>query len=53
MGGFSVPIVGWLADRYGIEGTLFGLAFVPIAAAAVAMLLPARAPGDPRASRPA
>jgi FSR family fosmidomycin resistance protein-like MFS transporter len=53
MGGFSVPIVGWLADRYGIEGTLFALAFVPIAAAAVAMLLPARAPGDPRASRPA
>ena len=53
MGGFSVPVVGWLADRYGIEGTLFGLAFVPVAAAAIAMLLPARAPGDPRASPPA
>ena len=53
MGGFSVPLVGWIADRYGIERTLFGLAFVPLAAAAVAMLLPARAPNDPRATRPA
>ena len=52
MGGFSVPGVGWIADRYGIEGTLFGLAFVPVAGAAVAMLLPARAPGDPRAAPP-
>jgi MFS transporter, FSR family, fosmidomycin resistance protein len=44
MGGFSVPIVGAIADRYGIERTLFGLALVPLAAAAVAMWLPARAP---------
>jgi FSR family fosmidomycin resistance protein-like MFS transporter len=49
MGGFSVPVVGWIADRYGIERTLFGLAFIPLVAAAVAMWLPARAPGDPRA----
>jgi len=43
MGGFSVPIVGAIADRWGIEHTLLGLAFVPLAAAAVSMLLPARA----------
>jgi FSR family fosmidomycin resistance protein-like MFS transporter len=50
MGGFSVPVAGWFADHYGIERTLFGLAFVPVVAAATAMLLPARAPGDPRAA---
>jgi FSR family fosmidomycin resistance protein-like MFS transporter len=44
MGGFSVPLVGAIADRYGIERTLFGLAFVPLAAAAVSMWLPPRAP---------
>jgi FSR family fosmidomycin resistance protein-like MFS transporter len=44
MGGFSVPLVGAIADRYGIERTLFGLAFIPLIAAAVAMRLPARAP---------
>jgi FSR family fosmidomycin resistance protein-like MFS transporter len=49
MGGFSVPLVGWIADHYGIEHTLVGLAFIPLIAAAVAMLLPARAPSDPRA----
>ena len=47
MGGFSVPIVGAVADRYGIERTLLGLALVPLAAAAVAMRLPARAPAPP------
>jgi MFS transporter, FSR family, fosmidomycin resistance protein len=44
MGGFSVPVVGAIADRYGIEPTLVGLAFIPLAAAAIAMLLPPRAP---------
>jgi hypothetical protein len=44
MGGFSVPVVGAIADRYGIERTLVGLAFIPLAAAAVSMLLPERAP---------
>jgi MFS transporter, FSR family, fosmidomycin resistance protein len=44
MGGFSVPIVGAVADRYGIEPTLVGLAFIPLLAAAVSMLLPRRAP---------
>jgi hypothetical protein len=33
-----------VADRIGIEGTLRGLALVPLAAAALAMPLPARAP---------
>jgi FSR family fosmidomycin resistance protein-like MFS transporter len=44
MGGFSVPLVGAIADRYGIEHTLVGLAFIPLAAAVVTMWLPARAP---------
>jgi FSR family fosmidomycin resistance protein-like MFS transporter len=44
VGGFSVPVVGAIADRYGIEPTLFGLAFIPLVAAAVSMLLPERAP---------
>jgi len=39
-GGLSVPIVGALADRYGIESTLVGLAFVPLLAAAFALPLP-------------
>jgi FSR family fosmidomycin resistance protein-like MFS transporter len=46
MGGFSVPLVGWIADRYGIERTLFWLAMIPLVAAAVAMKLPARAPAE-------
>ncbi len=43
MGGFSVPLVGAIADRYGIEPTLVGLAFIPLAAAAVSIWLPERA----------
>jgi hypothetical protein len=42
-GGLSVPLVGAFADRYGIERALFGLAFVPLLAAALAMWLPRRA----------
>jgi FSR family fosmidomycin resistance protein-like MFS transporter len=43
-GGLSVPFVGMVADRIGIEATLRGLALVPLVAAALAMPLPARAP---------
>ncbi len=39
-GGLSVPLVGLVADRIGIEPTLVGLAFVPLAAAACALPLP-------------
>jgi FSR family fosmidomycin resistance protein-like MFS transporter len=39
-GGLSVPFVGMIADRVGIELTLRGLSLVPIAAAALAMPLP-------------
>jgi len=41
-GGLSVPFVGMIADRIGIEATLSGLALVPIVAAACAMPLPSR-----------
>jgi FSR family fosmidomycin resistance protein-like MFS transporter len=44
-GGLSVPFVGMVADRIGIEGTLRGLSLIPLAAAALAMALPARVPG--------
>ena len=44
MGGFSVPLVGAVADRYGIEATLVGLSLIPLSAAAIAMMLPERAP---------
>ena len=42
-GGLTVPIVGLVADRIGIEATLRGLALVPLAAAACALPLPERA----------
>jgi FSR family fosmidomycin resistance protein-like MFS transporter len=46
MGGVSVPLVGLVADRIGIEATLRMLALVPLAAAALALPLPARAHVD-------
>ena len=44
MGGFSVPLVGAFADRFGIERTLVGLAIVPLFGAALSLWLPKRAP---------
>ena len=54
-GGLTVPFVGRIADLAGLDLTLRGLALVPLAAAALAMLLPPRpsdhvptvAPSDP------
>lgn len=51
-GGLSVPIVGLIADRVGIEPTLRGLALVPLVAAACTLPLPERAHVD-APSRPA
>jgi FSR family fosmidomycin resistance protein-like MFS transporter len=42
-GGLSVPLVGLIADRIGIEHTLAGLALIPLLAAACALPLPKRA----------
>ena len=42
-GGLSVPFVGMIADRIGIEATLTGLSFVPLLSAACTLPLPARA----------
>ena len=42
-GGLSVPLVGFIADRVGIEHTLVGLSLIPLLAAACAIPLPARA----------
>ncbi|HKE88511.1 MAG TPA: MFS transporter [Vicinamibacterales bacterium] len=41
MGGLSVPFVGMLADRIGIDHTLTAMAAVPLVAAALALPLPA------------
>jgi FSR family fosmidomycin resistance protein-like MFS transporter len=41
-GGLSVPLVGLVADRIGIERTLLGLAVIPLLAAACALPLPSR-----------
>ena len=48
-GGLSVPFVGMVADRIGIEPALGALSLVPLAAAALALPLPARAPSRPPA----
>jgi FSR family fosmidomycin resistance protein-like MFS transporter len=40
MGGLSVPFVGMLADRIGIERALVTMAFMPLVAALLAMPLP-------------
>jgi FSR family fosmidomycin resistance protein-like MFS transporter len=46
-GGLSVPFVGMVADRIGIEATLLWLSLVPLAAAALALPLPERVPFSP------
>lgn len=43
-GGLSVPFVGMIADRAGIDATLRGLSLVPLCAAALALPLPERPP---------
>jgi FSR family fosmidomycin resistance protein-like MFS transporter len=40
MGGLTAPFVGMIADRIGIERTLTMMAFVPLAAAGLALPLP-------------
>ena len=52
MGGLSVPLVGFIADRVGIEHTLIGLSMMPLAAAACAIPLPSR-PTVASTARPA
>jgi FSR family fosmidomycin resistance protein-like MFS transporter len=45
--GMSVPFVGMLADRIGIERALMTMACMPLLAAVLALPLPARAPVSP------
>jgi MFS transporter, FSR family, fosmidomycin resistance protein len=40
VGGLTVPLVGMLADRIGIEGTLTAMSTIPLVAAALAWPLP-------------
>jgi FSR family fosmidomycin resistance protein-like MFS transporter len=51
-GGLSVPFVGLLADRVGIESALMTMAFTPLLAALLALPLPSALPSHapPRAS---
>lgn len=51
-GGLSVPFVGMIADRVGIEPTLVGVSVIPLLAAACALPLPAHAHA-PTAAQPA
>ena len=51
-GGLSVPFVGMIADRVGIEPTLAGLALVPLLAAACTWPLPANAHTAPHPVEP-
>jgi FSR family fosmidomycin resistance protein-like MFS transporter len=46
-GGLSVPFVGLMADRVGIEPTLAGLSLVPLLAAALTLPLPRHARARP------
>ena len=43
-GGLSVPLVGMMADRFGIERALIVLSALPLAAALLAFLLPPQRP---------
>src|SRR5215510_715108 len=40
MGSLAVPVIGYFADRYGIESTLAVLAFTPLLGASLAYMLP-------------
>jgi FSR family fosmidomycin resistance protein-like MFS transporter len=51
-GGLSVPFVGLIADRVGIEHTLVGVSVMPLFAALCALPLPARA-SAPAPTQPA
>lgn len=50
VGGALVPLVGYVADRIGLEQALVGVALVPLAAAALATRLPERTPAVAAAS---
>jgi FSR family fosmidomycin resistance protein-like MFS transporter len=43
-GGLSVPLVGMMADRYGIERALIAMSALPLVAALLALQLPSRKP---------
>jgi FSR family fosmidomycin resistance protein-like MFS transporter len=43
-GGLSVPLVGMMADRYGIERALMVMSALPLVAALLALSLPSRKP---------
>ena len=51
VGGLTVPFVGMLADRIGIEHTLMVMSAVPLVAAALALPLPAGTRATRRATR--
>jgi FSR family fosmidomycin resistance protein-like MFS transporter len=47
-GGLTAPLVGSMADRFGIEPTLTVIAFLPLLAALCAIPLPAEVPATGR-----
>lgn len=44
MGGLAVPLVGMVADRFGIERALIAMSVLPLVAALLAVSLPSRKP---------
>lgn len=40
VGGLTTPLIGWIADQYGIHAALTVIAFLPMLAAALAFTLP-------------
>ena len=40
LGGLFTPVVGWLADRYGVRAVLSGVAFLPVLTVFLVMLFP-------------
>jgi FSR family fosmidomycin resistance protein-like MFS transporter len=45
-----IPLIGWLADRIGLEAVLWGVVTVPLAGFVLALLLPSDAPTSRRAA---
>ncbi len=47
IGGLFSPVLGWVADRYGIPAMLLGVAAMPVLALIAAMFMPEPSPGSP------
>jgi FSR family fosmidomycin resistance protein-like MFS transporter len=51
VGGITTPVLGWLADHYGLAQALTVVAYIPILAALTAFTLPAARSDAPKAAK--